>query len=71
MPTNAEGTHRGTLSVNLIDVCQPSGEGIGCDLVSKLVAEIRSLLTGAANLSAGISCISKMQLNLLKQEDTG
>lgn len=61
--TNAERTHRGALSVNLIDVRQSSGEGIRRNLVSKLVAEVCGFLTGAADLGASISCKDGMGLN--------
>ena len=59
--TDAERTHCGTLGVHLVDICKPSSQSVRCDFVSKLVAEISSLLTSAAHLSAciGYVCVKK------------
>ena len=67
--TNAERTHRGALSVNLIDIRQSSGEGVRCDLIPVFVAEICSFLTSAADLSASISCKDGMGIELGSMEE--
>jgi hypothetical protein len=66
--TNAERTHRGALSVNLIDIRQSSGKGVRRDLIPEFIAKICSFLTSAADLSAGISCKDDMGVKLGSME---
>lgn len=53
--TDTERSHRGSLSIDLIDVCQSSRQCIGGDLIPIFVSPFRGLSLSAKHLRLCIS----------------
>ena len=48
--TDPQRSHRGSLGIDLIDVCQPSRQCVGGDFVPIFISPFRSLLLSAKHL---------------------
>lgn len=54
MLTNSKWSHRRSLGVHLVNVCEATRKRLGIDLVAVFMSEFSSLCTGSGNLSTGV-----------------